>query len=63
MKQRVTFVVKPGTPPTNPEQFALSSGSKEYSTNNIEVKDLHAARQERWTIARSEIPPKVVQQP
>ena len=61
MKQRATFIVKPDTPPTNPEQFVLSSGSKAYSTNNIEVKDLHATRQEKWTITRSEIPPKVVQ--
>lgn len=58
MKQRVTFIVKPNRPPTVPEQFALSPGSKEHQTNNIEIKELHAARQEKWTIARSEIPPK-----
>lgn len=59
MKQRSTFIVKPDTPPTNPEQFALSSTSKTYSTNSIEVKDLYAARQEKWTIAHPEIPPEV----
>lgn len=59
MRQRATFIVKPNTPPTNPEQFVLSPGSNAYSTNNLEVKDLHAAHQEKWTIARPDIPPKV----
>ncbi|KAF8476882.1 PIG-X [Kalaharituber pfeilii] len=52
MKQRVTFLVKPNSPPTDPDQFSLSEsrGSK------LKVRSLHAARQEKWTILPHEIP-------
>ncbi|KAI5801624.1 PIG-X [Peziza echinospora] len=49
MKQRVTFLVKPDSPPTDPEQFKLSLEA-------LQVKGLHAARQERWTISADELP-------
>ena len=52
MKQRVTFLVKPDSPPTDPEQFKLSLEA-------LQVKGLHAARQERWTINANELPTQV----
>ena len=59
MKHRVTFIVKPDSPPP---QLSLSAGSKDYQSNNFHVQSLYAARQEKWTVADSEIPQNVVQQ-